>query len=62
MTKTKRPPRRLWALFDSKGEMAGTYDTYQEADADAVGPRFRPRYSVRAYDLVPVKQVKEREG
>ena len=58
--KIRKPPRRLWALFDSKGEMAGTYDTYQEADNDAVGPRFRPRYSVRAYDLVPVRQAGEK--
>lgn len=65
MSKHRGPPRRIWALFDAQGEMVGTYGTRGEADTDAVGPRFRPGYSVRAHDLAPVREVpavKEGEG
>lgn len=48
----KRPPKFLYALLDRDGELAGTYESKDEAEADAVGPRFR-RFSVRAYGLLP---------
>ena len=54
MTKRK-PPTYLWALFDSKGILCGVYDSRQEADDDAWGPRFRAR-TIRYYQIVPKKE------
>jgi hypothetical protein len=47
------PPKVLWALWDGEDEMYGFgYFTEKEAVEDAVGPRFRPRYTLRAYQLM----------
>jgi len=44
-------------------QFCGTYTTKDEADDDAVGPRFRPKYTVRQYELVPRKgEVDERSS
>lgn len=50
--KKKQPLKSIYVLYDNDGEWAGTYDTWDEADGDAVGPRFRPKYTVREYRLV----------
>ncbi len=46
----------MFALFDAAGELAGTYETREEAEGDAVGPRFREDHSVREYRLVKEKK------
>jgi len=46
------PQKYIYVLFDAKGEWCGTYDSRKEAERDACGPRFRPKYSVRQYRLV----------
>jgi hypothetical protein len=54
----RKPYKSLWALFDHDGDFAGTYDSKDGAKEDAVGPRFRPSFSVRRYDLVKKKDEK----
>ena len=47
--------RSIWALYDTNKEFCGTYTSKDDADDDAVGPRFRPKYTIRQYELVPRK-------
>lgn len=51
-TLMEKPLKILYALYDNKGELAMTYNTKEEADNDAVGPRFRPNYKVLKYQLI----------
>lgn len=53
--KRLKPPPRFWALFDFEGRLFCYYDTKQEAKDDAVGPAFRPSYTIREYALVKRK-------
>jgi hypothetical protein len=39
----------LWGLFDAKGHLFGMYGSLTEAEHDAVGPIFRPRFTVVRY-------------
>ena len=57
--KKKPPVRYLWALYDAQGELFDVHESKEEAHADAVGPRFRPRYTVRCYELVLRKNEPE---
>jgi hypothetical protein len=51
-----KPPQRFWALFTADGRLFGChYASKQEAHDDAVGPAFRPTYTVREYGLVKRK-------
>lgn len=49
----RKPPLSLYALFDQERALAGVYESREEADTDAVGPRFRQHYEVRQYRRVP---------
>lgn len=42
-------PDTVFALFDAKGELFSVWPTQEEADADAIGPRFRPSFSIVEY-------------
>lgn len=54
--KKLRPPKSYWTLFGSDGEVFNFgYESYEEADEDAVGPRFYKGYTVREYRLVKRK-------
>lgn len=48
--------RYIWALFDNANELFDVYGSREEAEDDAVGPRFHPKYTVRVYELVPRKE------
>jgi hypothetical protein len=51
-TKKSRPLPKLWALYDSTGELFDVYTSKDEADTDAVGPRFWDGYTVRSYRML----------
>lgn len=53
VTRRAQPQKAFWALYDQNGELFQFgYDSYDEADNDAVGPRFRRGHTVREYRLV----------
>jgi hypothetical protein len=51
--KKAKPLQFVYALYDNKGELFDLHMTDQEARDDAVGPRFRPTFTVRTYKLIP---------
>lgn len=38
--------KKVFALFDAKGEFYDAYSSPEKAKHDAVGPRFRPRSTI----------------
>jgi hypothetical protein len=60
MKRKKTAPRELWALYDAKGVLFGSYLTEQEAHDDAWGPIFRPRYRVCQYTKFKTRSHKAR--
>lgn len=48
--KRRKPaPKVIYALFDAAGDLFDTYESREDAEIDAVGPRFRPTSVVREY-------------
>lgn len=46
-------PDVTYFLYNHKGEVAGQYDTPEEAITDAVGPRYRNEKSKPSFTVVP---------
>lgn len=55
----KRIPKIVWGLVDRNGDVV-VYDTREQAEDDAWGPRFR-QHEIRAYKLVPKSQQPKRK-
>lgn len=57
--RAKRAPSFIYVLLDRMGDVAGYYDTQQEAEEDAWGPRFfQEKYRVIKYARVITKKAK----
>jgi hypothetical protein len=57
MKKMKRIPPFHYALFDCQNEFCGVYPTYVQASDDAVGPRFRPDYTIARYRRIRTLRI-----
>lgn len=55
MTAKKRisPPREVYVLFQNNGKVFSMWEEKEDAINDAMGPAFRPTFTVRTYVLAP---------
>lgn len=60
-SKRKTPIKSVWALYDQDGLLFDVgYTSYDEAQLDAVGPRFCRSHTIREYRLVRRKDESPR--